>query len=260
MDGFHDPQLGELDNTLKDLTGSTKKFNKQSSQLSKWMLVLAITTTIVASITLGFSMRSEKSKKRNLLFSVYKELSYNKEISDVLISRKDEFKKPGNMFFKDFQFGSYEALLQNMTVREELAESIMDTYRRLGIMQKSIEQARRDPVNSVQYFDLAISNINAGLEKSMMYAIGGLRKLTMIGGITPTLVNSTGLGLDIIGVILIFFFGIPPKIDREGYVHIIAEQTDVEEKRKVQLYDRLSNAALILIIVGFILQLASNFF
>ena len=73
------------------------------------------------------------------------------------------------------------------------------------------------------------------------------------------MVNIIGLGLNIVGVIIIFFFGLPPGIDRDGYIRIVAEQIDEEEKKKAKIYDRLAMLAITLIGIGFILQLASNF-
>ena len=74
-----------------------------------------------------------------------------------------------------------------------------------------------------------------------------------------TSINSLGLILDIIGALLLIKFGIPPKIDREGHQHWILEQVDQSEIEKARLYDRWSNIAILLIVVGFVLQLVSNY-
>jgi len=40
------------------------------------------------------------------------------------------------------------------------------------------------------------------------------------------LINSIGLIFDLIGVILLYFFGLPNKIDPEGNIPLLAEQVD----------------------------------
>ncbi len=75
---------------------------------------------------------------------------------------------------------------------------------------------------------------------------------------SSTFYNSIGLLLDIIGGILLYFFGISPRIDRDGAIYIVTEGKDESEILKAKKYDRLSKIALILIIIGFGLQLISN--
>jgi len=82
-------------------------------------------------------------------------------------------------------------------------------------------------------------------------------------GVTVALakfVNSVGLVLDITGVVLLFKFGLPAEISRTGAIHIITEQHDEDEVRKARKYDRLGRFGLGLLVAGFTLQLASNFF
>jgi len=74
-----------------------------------------------------------------------------------------------------------------------------------------------------------------------------------------TLVNSIGLILDIIGALLLIKFGIPPKIDREGHMHLVLEQVDQDEIEKAGAFDRWSTFAIWLIVAGFALQLVSNY-
>ena len=73
------------------------------------------------------------------------------------------------------------------------------------------------------------------------------------------IVNSVGLVLDIVGVVLIWRYGLPEPISREGHNYIILESHDEAEKIKAAKYDRLSKIGLSLVILGFALQLASNF-
>ena len=74
-----------------------------------------------------------------------------------------------------------------------------------------------------------------------------------------SIVNSAGLVLDIIGAILLIKFGIPNKIDPEGRMAIEWDDTDQAEIKKAKTYQRWSDIAILLIILGFALQLLSNF-
>jgi len=74
-----------------------------------------------------------------------------------------------------------------------------------------------------------------------------------------SIINSIGLVLDIIGAMLLLKFGIPNKIDPEGTIHLIIGEKDTVEIEKGKRYKRWSNIAVFLIIIGFILQLISNF-
>ena len=73
------------------------------------------------------------------------------------------------------------------------------------------------------------------------------------------IVNSVGLALDIIGVILIWRFGLPASLSRDGHDYLILESTNEPEKRKALTYDHLSQFGLALVVAGFVFQLASNF-
>jgi hypothetical protein len=77
--------------------------------------------------------------------------------------------------------------------------------------------------------------------------------------VTSTIVNSIGLILDIAGVVLVWRYGLPESVSREGAQYIITEQTDERERMKAARFDLLSKIGLGLIIGGFALQLASNF-
>jgi len=41
-----------------------------------------------------------------------------------------------------------------------------------------------------------------------------------------------------IGTLLIFFFGLPPKIDLEGHMYLILEQENKKDKRKRKKYKK----------------------
>ena len=73
------------------------------------------------------------------------------------------------------------------------------------------------------------------------------------------IVNSLGLVCDIIGAVLIWRYGLPEWIDREGATFIICEQTDETEKAKAHHYDIISKFGVGALIFGFALQLVINF-
>ena len=71
--------------------------------------------------------------------------------------------------------------------------------------------------------------------------------------------NSLGLFFDISGAILIWKYGLPEILSRKGEVHLILEQTDESEKAKAKKYDFFSHVGIFLLVLGFALQLISNF-
>jgi hypothetical protein len=75
---------------------------------------------------------------------------------------------------------------------------------------------------------------------------------------TSASINDVGLLLDIVGAVLLFKFGLPAAISREGHVHLVAEQVDEAEIRRSNRYDRLGKVGLALLVDGFALQLISN--
>jgi hypothetical protein len=77
--------------------------------------------------------------------------------------------------------------------------------------------------------------------------------------ITGNCINGIGLILDIAGALLLWRFGLAPSIDRSGTTHIITEQVDEAEVRKGKRYDRFGRTGIALLVLGFVFQLASNF-
>ena len=57
------------------------------------------------------------------------------------------------------------------------------------------------------------------------------------------------------GSVLLFFFGLPPKIDRDGHQHLILQGIDKAEKKKASIYIKLGNIGMFLIAFSFLLQL-----
>lgn len=71
----------------------------------------------------------------------------------------------------------------------------------------------------------------------------------------PQFLASLGLIVDIVGAVLLFLYGLPAKLDREGHDYIITEAINEDEKRKAAKFDRLGRAGLLLLVFGFLLQL-----
>ena len=71
----------------------------------------------------------------------------------------------------------------------------------------------------------------------------------------PDVINSTGLALDIGGVILLFIYGLPAEVRKEQIIYWGEGKEQVE---KWKHYKKLSNLGLILLVIGFLLQLVSN--
>lgn len=74
---------------------------------------------------------------------------------------------------------------------------------------------------------------------------------------TPDILNSTGLFLDIIGITLLFFFGLPSEVRKGGTGFLIIGQ-DEHEAGKWKQYKCISWTALATLIIGFTLQIISN--
>ena len=70
------------------------------------------------------------------------------------------------------------------------------------------------------------------------------------------ILNSVGLGLDILGVVVIWIFGIPNHLAYKGVQIRIKEETRAKQER----YRKISHLGLILLIAGFLFQLASNWY
>jgi hypothetical protein len=72
--------------------------------------------------------------------------------------------------------------------------------------------------------------------------------------------TSVGLAMDLAGALLLWRFGLPEALSRDGSINLICEQRDEAEVVKARLYDRWATAALCMISTGFGLQLLATFF
>ena len=75
--------------------------------------------------------------------------------------------------------------------------------------------------------------------------------------LSPEIINTVGLAFDIVGVILLFFYGLPEPISKTGAGHLTWGENE-EEATKWRLYKTRSCWGLALLIIGFSLQLLSN--
>lgn len=66
-----------------------------------------------------------------------------------------------------------------------------------------------------------------------------------------------GLTLDVVGGILIFFFGVPSGLNKEGSVGWELEDSP-ELRKKAAKMDCVAKMGLLLIVLGFVLQLLDN--
>lgn len=63
---------------------------------------------------------------------------------------------------------------------------------------------------------------------------------------------------DIFGALLLWRYGLPADVRRDGKYFLVINDGDEVEKAKAKKYDRYSRYAIILLLTGFTLQLLSN--
>ena len=73
-----------------------------------------------------------------------------------------------------------------------------------------------------------------------------------------TILNSTGLLLDILGVLILFKFGLPSKVHTPSKLLLEGDITE-KQKNDNKKTEKWAYSGLLLLIIGFALQLASNF-
>ena len=69
------------------------------------------------------------------------------------------------------------------------------------------------------------------------------------------ILNSIGLSLVFIGCVLLYFFGLPPRVDPTGAVHLILEHADEVEVAKGESYLRRGRLGIGLVALGSAFQL-----
>jgi hypothetical protein len=65
------------------------------------------------------------------------------------------------------------------------------------------------------------------------------------------------LGLS--GTIILFFFGLPPRVSKDGTINLILEQQDEGEAKKYKLYKKFSYLGIALIGFSFLVQIINYF-
>ena len=76
--------------------------------------------------------------------------------------------------------------------------------------------------------------------------------------LSPAVISSAGLILDILGVILLFYYGLPEEISKTGRGDLFTWGSHEEEAKKWKRYKKRSYWGLALLVLGFSLQLVSN--
>ncbi|MDX2191510.1 MAG: hypothetical protein SFY32_16785 [Bacteroidota bacterium] len=68
------------------------------------------------------------------------------------------------------------------------------------------------------------------------------------------IINSIGLFFDFIGAFLLFRYGLPPQIGKEGGIFLYPSN---HKNIKANFFDKMSNLGFILLMLGFTFQLIS---
>ncbi len=59
----------------------------------------------------------------------------------------------------------------------------------------------------------------------------------------------------LVGTVIIFFFGLPPKVDIDGHDYLILQGENKEEKQKAKIFKYFSYFGLFLLALSFFLQI-----
>lgn len=76
---------------------------------------------------------------------------------------------------------------------------------------------------------------------------------------TARAITAAGLSMDLAGALLLWKYGLPEKLSRDGAIYLVLEQKDDNEIAKAKRYDRWSTLALVLVSLGFFFQLVATF-
>ena len=77
---------------------------------------------------------------------------------------------------------------------------------------------------------------------------------------TPVLIDTLGLLIDIVGVLLLWVFGFPAaEISRVGKDNVGVSNREDGQIATPKVYESRARLALSLILIGFVLQMISNF-
>ena len=70
-------------------------------------------------------------------------------------------------------------------------------------------------------------------------------------------VNLVGLFLNLVGTMLIWYFGLPPSVDRRGRTSLITHEVDLREIGRAKRMDLFSKIGMGSIVLGFALQVVA---
>jgi hypothetical protein len=71
--------------------------------------------------------------------------------------------------------------------------------------------------------------------------------------------NALGLILSLVGILILFLFGMPFKMRIVGAIMYVASQKDESAKQTERIYDILGRVGLILLIIGTACQIGASF-
>ena len=63
-----------------------------------------------------------------------------------------------------------------------------------------------------------------------------------------------GLFIDIVGAVILFKFGLPSEVNKNGGVPYVADEPDPEQVEKLKRYPRFAKFGIVLLIAGFFFQ------
>lgn len=61
-----------------------------------------------------------------------------------------------------------------------------------------------------------------------------------------------------IGSVILFLFGIPPRVSEGGSIYLVCEQQDIKEAKRYVIYKRLGYLGISLISLSFLLSIIST--
>ena len=114
--------------------------------------------------------------------------------------------------------------------------------------------------SSNMHFKRMADMLNACVQDSRSHKLGKDRSpMEFVNWPLANIINSLGLSFDIVGVILLFRYGLPPEgVSRTG-AQYFTWGTDPEVRGKGRRYVGMSWVALCCLVVGFAVQIVSNF-
>jgi hypothetical protein len=73
----------------------------------------------------------------------------------------------------------------------------------------------------------------------------------------PKVLASFGLFLDLLGAVIVFYFGVPEVINRSGGI-IVTFGHDKNAENRAKKYERISRVGICFLITGFLIQIIAN--